>query len=245
MSGKRSTKTDAMLRHLAAGGDAQDFAGTKFENLALGGTLQSRGQIAWDGEGNRFVLTPAGWSALTPRRFGLPSLAASAAMGAIGVAALAFLWLPGARWQNSAHGHAATTVAVQSAAPAPASIPSEIRGSIAATVPASAPQPTLAPRAAESESSMPPVATLELGEAAQPTPEQASAEAVPAGAKQAAVKKQQRRTAKPAEQHNGLANFFANFGRTQTTQTRPREATQTRARESSQTRSGPGSWFRI
>ena len=236
-----------MLRHLAAGGDAQDFAGTKYENLALAGTLESRGQIAWDGEGNRgYVLTPAGWSAHTPRRFGLPLLGASAAIGAIGVAALAFLWLPGPRWQNSAPGHAATTVAVQSPAPAPASIPSEIRGSIAATVPASAPQPAPAPRAAEAEPTTAPAASLELTEVAQPAPEQASAEAAPTSAKQAAVKKQQRRTAKPAEQHNGLANFFANFGRArEAAHTRPREATQTRARESSHTRSSPSSWFHI
>jgi hypothetical protein len=246
MSGNRATNTDAMLRHLAAGGDAQDFAGTKYENLALARTLEGRGQIAWDGEGNRYVLTPAGWSALTPRRFGLPSLTASAAMGAIGVAALAFLVLPGARTQDSANGRAATPLAVQSPAPAPASIPSEIRGSIAATVPASAPQPAPAARAAEAEPTAAPAATLEPTETAQPAPEQPSAEAGPTGAKQAAVKKQQRRTPKPAEQHNGLANFFANFGRArEAAHTRPREATQTRARESSHTRSSPNSWFHI
>jgi hypothetical protein len=243
MSGKRSTKTDAMLAHLATGGDAQDFAGTKFENLALARTLHSRGLIAWDGEGNRYVLTPAGWSALTPRRFGLPSLAASAAIGAVGVAALAFLWLPSPRWQNSAHGHVATALAVQTSAPAPASISAEMRGPIAAALPASAPQPTPAPRAAATEPTLPPVTPLELSEATQPAPEQASAEAAPT--KQAAVKKQQRRTARP-EQHNGLSNFFASFGRArEPAQTRPREVTQTRARESSQTRSGLGSWFRI
>src|SRR5215467_2144617 len=97
MSGKRSAKTDAMLAHLATGGDDQDFAGTKYENAALARTLHNRGLIAWDGEKNRYTLTPAGWRSLTPRRFGLPSLAASAAVGAIAVAALAFLWLPGAR----------------------------------------------------------------------------------------------------------------------------------------------------
>jgi hypothetical protein len=235
---KHSRKTDAMLAHLATGGDAQDFAGTKYENLALARTLESRGLIAWDGEGNRFVLTPAGWSALTPRRFGLPSLAASAAMGAIGVAALAFLVLPGARSQDSAHGHAATTLAVQSSAAAPASTPAEIRGSIVATVPASAPQPAPAARAAQAELTLPPATPLDLTEVAQPAPEQPSAEAAPTSAKQAAVKKQQRRTAKPAEQHNGLANFFANFGRA-------REPTKTRARESSHTRSSQSSWFHI
>jgi len=246
MPGKRSAKIDAMLAHLATGGDVEDFAGTKYENLALARTLRSRGLIAWDGDKNRCVLTPAGWSALTPRRFGLPSLAASAAMGAIAVTALAFLWLPGARSQNSAPGHAATTLAVQSPTPAPASISANIDARNSAPISASAPAPAPAARAAATESTMPPVTPLDLTEVAQPAPAQASAEAPPTSTKPAPVKKQQRRTARPAEQHNGLSNFFANFGRTrEPAQTRPREATQTRARESSQTRSGLGSWFHI
>jgi len=236
-----------MLAHLATGGDDQDFAGTKYENAALARTLHNRGLIAWDGERNRYTLTPAGWSALTPRRFGLPSLAASAAVGAIAVAALAFVWLPGARSQNSAPGRAATTLAVQSPAPAPASISAESGTRNVAPMPASAPQPAPAVRASKADSTMPPVAPLDLTEVAQPSPEQTSAEAAPASAKPAAAKKQPRRTAKPAEQHNGLSNFFANLRRTrEPAQTRPpREVTQTRARESSQTRSGLGSWFRI
>lgn len=245
MSGKRSAKTDAMLAHLATGGDDQYFAGTKYENAALVRTLHSRGLIAWDGERNRYTLTPAGWSALTPRRFGLPTLAASAAVGAIAVAALAFLWLPGDRWQNSAHGHMATALAVQSPAPAPAPIPAEIGLRSSAPTSPSAPQPVPAPRASEAVSTLPPVQPLELTEVAQAAPEQPTAEAAPTSGKQAAVKKQPRRTVRP-EQHNGLSNFFAGFGRTrEPAQTRPREVTQTRARESSPTRSGLGSWFRI
>jgi hypothetical protein len=244
--GKSATKTDAMLAHLATGGDAQDFAGTKYENLALARTLHSRGLIAWDGERNRYALTPAGWGALTPRRFGLPSLAVSAAIGAIGVAALAFLWLPGARWQNSAHGYAATPLAVQSAVPAPASIAAEIRGPIAATLPASAPGPAPAARAAEVESNTTPATPREPTEVAQAAPEQPIGEVAPTSVKPAAVKKQPRRAAQPAQQQNSFANFFANFGRArEATQTRPREVTQTRARQSSQTRSGLGSWFHI
>jgi hypothetical protein len=84
---------------------------------------------------------------------------------------------------------------------------------------------------------MPPVTPLDLTEVAQPAPEQ-SAEAAPTSAKQAVVKKQQRRTARPPEQHNAFTNFFANFGRT-------REPTQTRAHQNSQTRSGASSWFHI
>jgi hypothetical protein len=248
MSGKRATKIDAMLAHLATGGDALDFAGTKYENLALARTLHDRGLIAWDGERNRFGLTPAGWSALTPRRFGLPSLAASAAMGAIAVAALAFLLLPGARSQNSAHSTVAATVAVQSpaAAPAPVPTPAAIAGRSVAPMPASAPQPAPAARASAAESTLPPVTPLDLTEVAQPAPEQTSAEAVPTNAKPAAVKKQPRRTARPAEQPNAFANFFASFGRPrEPAQSRPREVTQTRARAPSQTRSGQSSGFHI
>ena len=245
MSENRATKINAMLAHLATGGDDRDFAGTKYENAALARTLHNRGLIAWDGEKNRYTLTPAGWSALTPRRFGLLSLGASAAVGAIAVAALAFLWLPGARSQNSAHGQAATTLAVQSPAPAP--IAAESGGRNVAPMPASAPQPAPAVRASKPESAMPPVAPLDLPEVAQPAPEQPSAEAAAASAKPAGVKKQLHRTAKPAEQRNGFSNFFANFGRgREATQTRPpREVTQTRARESSQSRSGISSWFHI
>lgn len=235
-----------MLAHLATGGDDQDFAGTKYENAALARTLHSRGLIAWDGERNRYTLTPAGWSALTPRRFGLPSLAASAAVGAIAVAALAFFWLPGARSENPAHARAATTVAVQSPAPAPASVAAQPAGRNVPPVSASAPQPAPAVRASAAESTMPPVQPLELTEVAQPAPEQSSAEAAPASAKPVAVKKQPRRTARPAEQHNAFSNFFASFGRArEPTQTRPREVTQTRAREPSHTRASQSSWFHI
>jgi hypothetical protein len=246
MSGKRSAKTDAMLAHLATGGDAQDFAGTKYENLAVARTLHSRGLIAWDGERDRYTLTPAGWSALTPRRFGLPSLAASAAVGAIGVAALAFLWLPSTRWQNSAHGHAATTLAVQSLAAAPASTPAEIRGSIAATLPTSAPGLAPTARAAEAESTTAPATPREPTEVAQAPTEQPIGEVAPPSAKPAAVKKQPRRAAQPAQQQNSFANFFANLGRArEPTLTRPREVTQTRARDASHTRSSQSSWFHI
>jgi hypothetical protein len=154
--------------------------------------------------------------------------------------------LPGARSQNSAQVSATTTVAVQGAAPAPSSVPAPTRAPNVAPMPASAPQPAPAVRASKAESTMPPVAPLDLTEVAQPAPEQTSAEAAPPTAKPAAVKKQPRRTARPAEQHNGLTNFFGSFKRArEPAPTRPREVTQTRARDSSQTRSGLGSWFHI
>src|SRR5437660_11294677 len=103
MAGKRATKIDAVLRHLAAGEDISDFAGTKYENLALVRTAVRRGLIAWDSEGNRYILTPAGWGELAPRRFGVRSLVASTALGAeIGGRARAFLWLASLKAESCA-----------------------------------------------------------------------------------------------------------------------------------------------
>src|ERR1043166_9836846 len=99
MASKHATKIDAVLRHLAAGADIGGFAGTKSENLAVVRAAGRRGLISWDAEGNRYTLTPAGWSELTPRRFGMRSLVASTAIGAaIRAASLAFLRLPGPQW---------------------------------------------------------------------------------------------------------------------------------------------------
>src|ERR1700756_949695 len=107
MAGKRATKIDAVLRHLAAGEDISSFPGTKYENLAVVRTAVHRGLIMWDAEGNRYTLTPAGWNGITPRRFGVRSLAASTAIGAVmGAAAVAFLWLPGVKWQVPAQATA-------------------------------------------------------------------------------------------------------------------------------------------
>jgi len=228
MAGRRATKIDAMLRHLASGGEAQDFPGTKYENLALARTVERRGLIAWDGEGNRFVMTPAGWSELTPRRFGLPSLVVSTAMGAaIGAAALAFLWLPGARWQDFAHGYAATALTVQSpaAVAAPARAPADVGGRSIAPMSASAPQsaPVQAtPVAATSTVAATPIEPVLV--ASQPAAEQPNSEAVTPSAKQATVKKHHRRTVRQADPYNPYGNSW-------------------RAREYSQSRYGQGSWF--
>jgi hypothetical protein len=222
MAGKRATKIDAVLRHLAAGADIGDFPGTKYENLAVVRTAVRRGLIAWDSEGNRYTLTPAGWSELAPRRFGLPSLMVSTAMGAaIGAAALAFLWLPGLQWRSSAHGQPTAAVAVEKPTVARASAPADIGGrsvapmtaaTAAAATPATAPAPAATPAAA----------TEPVQVAGAPAPEQPAADAPPA--KQAAVKKPHRKTVRHGEQANPFANSW-------------------RGRESSYPRYGQGSWF--
>jgi hypothetical protein len=224
MAGKRATKIDAMLRHLAAGGEAQDFPGTKYENMALARTIERRGLIAWDGEGNRHILTPAGWSELTPRRFGLPSLAVSTATGVvIGAAALAFLWLPDARWPVSAHGQPAT-VAVQSPVAVSVPIPADIGGRSVAPMSVSAPRASAAastPPSGTSPVSADPVEPAQV--ATQPVSDQPSSEAAPTPAKQA-TRKHHRRTARPREQYNPFGNPW-------------------RGREYSPTRYGQGSWY--
>ncbi|HEV2955928.1 MAG TPA: hypothetical protein VGX95_07405 [Xanthobacteraceae bacterium] len=192
MASKRATKIDAVLRHLAAGGDIGDFPGTKYENLALVRTVVRRGLISWDGEGNRYTLTPAGWSELAPRRFGLPSLVASTAIGAaIGAAALAFVFLPGLKWQGSAHGHATASLAAEKPVVAPVSAPADVGGRSVAPMTA-----TAAPAA--------PAAAAAPTEPAPPGSEEPAAETPPP--KQAAVKKPHRRTVRRPEQTNPFAN---------------------------------------
>src|SRR5262249_5214466 len=136
MASKRATKTDAVLRHIAAGRDISDFPGTKFENGALARSVERRGLTVWDKEGNRYVLTPAGWGALTPRRFGLPSLMVSTAVGAtIGAAVLAFLWLPGLQGRDSAYGQATALLAAEKPVVAAAAPPVDASGRSPARVP--------------------------------------------------------------------------------------------------------------
>jgi hypothetical protein len=223
MAGKRATKIAAMLRHLAAGEDLQDFPGTKYENTALARAAERRGLIIWDREGNRYVLTPAGWSELTPRRFGLPALIVSTAAGAaIGAAALAFLWLPGTKWPAPALGHTAA-LAAQSPAVVPASVPADAGGRSIAPMSA-APQGAAAPGATVTEPSTAPGNPSEPAQmASQPAAEQPSGEATPAVAKQAAVKKPHRRVARP-DRYNPFGNPW-------------------RAREPAHTRYGQGSWY--
>src|SRR5262249_13988121 len=164
--------------------------------------------------------TPAGWNELTPRRFGLPSLVVSTATGAaIGAAVLAFLWLPGVRSQDSAHGQAATTLAMQSPAAtkppmetravAPASAPAASGGrSIAHMPPATPPTPPAA-RVPATEPNAAPAAPSEPAQVAgDPAAEQPTAEAAPASPKQAAVKKHHRRVARSREQYNPYANAW-------------------------------------
>ena len=213
MASKHATKIDAVLRHLAAGADIGDFAGTKYENLAVVRTAVRRGLISWDAEGNRYTLTPAGWSELTPRRFGIRSLVASTAIGAaIGAAALAFLWLPGLKWQGSAQATAPPAVGKPVAtAAAPADIGGRSIAPMTATTTPAAKSASVPQAAAEPE----PVA-------AAPVPEQPAVETAPV--KHAAVKKPRRKTIHRPEHSNPFASPW-------------------QGRESSYPRYGQGSWY--
>ena len=219
MAGKRATKINAVLRHLAAGEDISDFPGTKYENLAVVRTAVRRGLIMWDAEGNRYILTPAGWGELAPRRFGVRSLVASTAIGAaIGAAALAFLWLPSLKWQGSAQATASPAVEkpVVTAASPPADIGGRSLAPMTAATPAAKPASATLPAATPADPAEP--APL----AAAPAPEPPAAETPPV--KQAAAKKRHRKTVRPAEQANPFANPW-------------------RGRETSYSRYGQGSWY--
>src|SRR5215471_5666128 len=87
---------DAMLRHLGYFHDLRDFPGTSNEKLALVRTADARGLITWSAARARYELTHFGWNELLPkRRFGVPSLMLSAAVGGmVGAAALAVYWSP-------------------------------------------------------------------------------------------------------------------------------------------------------
>jgi hypothetical protein len=200
---KNHATMDAMLRHLAAGEDVDAFPGTKFENLALVRTATRRGLILWDTEQNRYALTPAGWNGLTPRRFGLPSLMMSTAVGAaVGAAVLAMLWLPGLRWPTPAQGHVAPVAAISDKpAAATASLPAERGGRSVAPMQAGAAQPGPALGGGSSPSEPAEVA-------GQPASEQPITEPAPPAVKQVA-KKPQRKTVRHNEPSNsgwGFAN---------------------------------------
>jgi hypothetical protein len=185
MASKRATKIDAVLRHLAAGGEIQDFPGTKYENLALARSVERRALVLWDKEGDRFVLTPAGWAQLTPRRFGFSSMVVSTAVGAaIGAAVLAFLWLPGFQGRDSAYGHATASLATEKPVTPPAAPAVDASGRSVARVPVSATSVPPVPAAATAPTATP--AVLEPAQAAaDPIADQPAAEPAPSTVKQA------------------------------------------------------------
>ncbi|HXW26897.1 MAG TPA: hypothetical protein VEK73_19300, partial [Xanthobacteraceae bacterium] len=167
------------------------FPGTKFEKLALVRTAGRRGLLAWDKVRNRYELTPAGWSELSPkRRFGLASLMVSTAVGAaIGAAALAFLWLPAGGSLRFVRAPVAASVAHNLAAPGSA-----------------------APSAAAPDSRLgAPDGSIEPAKAAElPAAEQPASEAVPTDVKPA--KKPRHRTARRKKEPTNPAWAFGNAG---------------------------------
>jgi len=221
---KNHATVDALLRHLAAGEDVQAFPGTKYENVALVRSAERRGLILWDKEGDRYILTPAGWNQLTPRRFGLPAVAASTAIGAaVGAAVLAFVWLPGIQWRDSAYGQATALLSQERPIAAPASAaPIEVGGRSVAPMQPSAPQQ--APAAASANAATSPAAVT----APEPAPlaEQPTTEPAPVAVKHVAAKRH-RRTVRHYEPNNsgwGYGNPW-------------------RTRQSADSRYGQGSYF--
>jgi len=103
---------DAMLRHLSYFRDLRDFAGTSTEKLALVRTADTRGLITWSKARARYELTHFGWNELLPkRRFGVPSLMVSAALGGIvGAVTLAVLWLPADGPHRSVRGQPSASI---------------------------------------------------------------------------------------------------------------------------------------
>jgi hypothetical protein len=210
MASRRATKIDAVLRHLAAGGEIQDFPGTKYENVALARSVERRGLVLWDKEGHRYTLTPAGWAALTPRRFGVPSMMVSTAIGAaIGAAALAFLWLPGFEGRDSAYGHATALLATEKPVVAAAAPPVDASGRSVARVPVSATSTAPAPAPAAAPTVTPAVAIEPAQAAPDPIVEQPAAEPAPTSVKQ--VKKSHHHRSARHNDYYGNGNWRTRY----------------------------------
>src|SRR5262249_39786051 len=123
MRKSRRADVDAMLRHLAAHHDPQDFPSTAYERQALLEAASKRRLIEWQKHGRRYELTPIGWHRL-PRgwRLCLASLAVGAGMGAtMGAVAWAMFWLPssGSAGDHVAAGPQVASSGTRSVAPTP------------------------------------------------------------------------------------------------------------------------------
>jgi hypothetical protein len=115
----------------------------------------------------------------------------STALGAsIGAAALAFLWLPGVQWRDSAQGHTRLVSRLEKPIAAPTSPPADAGGRSLAPMQASA--SPAAPAALASGAD--PIEPAQI--AGQPGSEQPATEATPTSVKQAAGKKSHRKTAR-------------------------------------------------
>jgi len=174
-----------MLRHLGCGRDPWDFPGTASERLALVRTADARGLIAWRKAPARYQVTAAGWSRLTPRRhFGLPSLLAGTAIGAVvGAASLAIVWLPDGRSHRPSRAQWSASVS-RLDKPSVTQTPRPEAGHRNSVLPST-------DRAVVVADATP---MLELVKADQPAAREPSAEPGPTAVKQAATRKPRHKT---------------------------------------------------
>jgi hypothetical protein len=203
---------DAMLRHLSYFRDLRDFPATSIEKLALVRTADTRGLITWSKARARYELTHFGWNELLPkRRFGLPSLMVSAALGGLaGAVALGVLWLPADRPHRSIHGQPSASISRMAKSPV-------LQASLSAkpatpnAAPARAvdafPDASLAIAAAPEASETPGVESSEGAERA--APDQAETKTDFKGVKQATAKRSRHKTARRHRRERGTAWAYA------------------------------------
>jgi hypothetical protein len=191
-------KIHAVLQHLGCGEDLASFPATASEKVALIRIAANRRLIAWHRARGRYELTGAGWSELgSGRRFGLLSLMASTAAGAvIGAVVLGIFWLSSdASTDLAAKPPARAVWRTEKAAVAPAFRPANTRtaGDTAAVPPpAAAPAPAAVPPA-------PPIL------AEQPVTEEPPVVAPPPKVKHARARKPRDRTARHRRENQRTA----------------------------------------
>jgi hypothetical protein len=203
---------DAMLRHLSYFRDLRDFPATSTEKLALVRTADTRGLITWSRSRASYELTHFGWNELLPkRRFGLPSLMVTAALGGIvGAVTLAVLWLPADRPHRSIHGQPSAAISrmakshvLQASLSAKPATPNAAPARAADGVPDASPVIAAGPEASETPGAESP----EVADRA--AADQAETKTAFKGVKQATTKRSRHKTARRHRRERGTAWAYA------------------------------------
>jgi hypothetical protein len=188
MRKSRTASIDAMLRHLAAHRDPQDFPSTAYERQALIEAAGKRRLIEWQKERRRYELTSSGLRRLRRGRgLGLSTLAISAGIGAaVAATALLMVWRPGDR-----------------AAGEPAALGARVENIGVPDVTADAAPAAVPVTTANAQAPAEPVKTAEPAKAAEPaTSPEPAAEPGTRGAKWRAGRKSRQRAARsPGRRH--------------------------------------------
>jgi hypothetical protein len=196
-------RIDALLRHVNGGHELQDFAGTRYERLALVQTACKLKLVKWQEERGRYELTAIGRLHVIPKRFGSRSLIVTTAVGAtIGAVALAVLWLPTDPLSRRVGDQATSLIAAPVSRLADAGVREPVTAQTTTPARDAAPAvPGSGPTAAATSVDAP----AAVGD--PPVSEQPSAQTAPTALKQAPAKTSQRTTGRAPSTRN-FANAY-------------------------------------